>query len=69
MSTIPLVSERATVPVWPDAGQLLGYTSKSAAYRAAANGFSPTVKLSPRRIMVPTAALRAMLSLPLDGAQ
>ena len=67
MPAIPVVSEHPTVPVWPDAGRLLGYKSKSAAYRAAAGGFIPTVQLSERRVAVPTAALRTMLGLPIEG--
>lgn len=65
--TVPLVSERTTVPIWPDAGRLLGIESKSAAYRAAKAGFIPTVQLGERRWVVPTAALRTMLGLPIEG--
>lgn len=65
---IPSTSDQATMTIWPEAGQALGYRSKSAAYRAARAGHIPTVQLSERRWVVPTAALRTMLGLPLDEA-
>lgn len=67
MSTIPYPSEQPTVPIWPDAAAALGIRSKSAAYRAARLGSIPTVQLSERRWVVPTAALRTMLGLPLEA--
>ena len=77
MSTcaIPTVSESPTLPVWttdpaePCGGRLLGLKSKGAAYRAVKSGHLPTVHVSERRVMVPTAALLTMLGLPVDGAQ
>jgi len=69
MSKIPDLYERSVVPIWPDAGVALGYSNKSSAYRAAKSGHIPTVQLSARRWMVPTAALRTMLGLPVDGAR
>ena len=67
MSTlIPLPSERPTVPIWPDAGRALGFNSKSGAYRAAKTGHIPTVQLSARHWVVPTAALRTLLWLPFE---
>jgi hypothetical protein len=65
--TIPLPSERPTLPIWPDAGQLLGYSNRSSAYRAAAAGHIPTIQLSERRRAVPTAAVRVMLGLSAEG--
>ena len=66
MATVPYPSEKPTVPIWPDAAAALGIRSKSAAYRAARLGTIPTVQLSERRWVVPTAALRAMLGLPIE---
>lgn len=57
--------EMPTVSI-PEAGRLLGL-DRSAAYRAAKNGYLPTVQVSERRWVVPTAALRALLALPVDG--
>lgn len=68
MPEIPKVSEHPTLRVWPDAGLLLGYRSKTAAYRAVRSGHIPVVQLSERRWVVPTAALRTMLGLPLEEA-
>lgn len=45
------------------AGQVLGL-GRSSAYEAARLGTLPTLRLSERRVVVPTAALRAMLGLP-----
>lgn len=66
-TTVPLPSERPTLPIWPDAAEALGITSKAAAYRAAKSGFMPTVRIGERRWVVPTAALRTMLGLPVEG--
>ena len=45
------------------AGQVLGL-GRSSAYEAARLGRLPTLRLSERRVVVPTAALRLMLGLP-----
>ena len=44
------------------AGLVLGL-GRSSAYEAARLGTIPTVRLSPRRVVVPTAALRSLLGL------
>jgi hypothetical protein len=46
----------------PVAGALFGL-AKNAAYRAAADGSLPAVRIGPRIVRVPTAALRRMLGL------
>jgi excisionase family DNA binding protein len=46
---------------------LLGI-SRSAGYRAAATGDLPTIRLG-RRLYIPTARLRALIGLPVDGAE
>ncbi len=48
----------------PEAGRLLGI-SRSAAYRAAAKGEIPTLRIG-RRLLVPTAKLFDMLGWPHD---
>ena len=50
----------------PEAGAYLGL-NRIASYRAAKAGHLPTVQISERRFKVPTAALRTMLGLPIDG--
>lgn len=60
---------RSATPTLPDpltlsveqAGRLLGI-SRGAAYRAAANGQLPTIRLG-RRLLVPTARLHQLLGL------
>jgi hypothetical protein len=58
----------------PEAGHLLGL-DRNAAYRAARQGYLPTVQVSERRWLVPTAALLSLLGLnekletAQDGAQ
>lgn len=47
----------------PQAGQVLGL-GRSSAYEAARLGTIPTIRLSERHVVVPTAALRALLGLP-----
>jgi len=64
-ATVPLPDDQPTMSIWPEAGRLLGYTNRSSAYRAAAAGYLPTIRLSARRIAVPTAAVRQLLGL--DG--
>jgi len=46
----------------PEAGALLGM-DRSASYRAAKNGFLPTVQISERRWVVPTAKLLHILGV------
>ena len=64
-SPIPLPAERPTLDI-PEAGVFLGL-SRVQAYRAAKEGHLPTVQVGDRRFKVPTAALRAMLGLPIGG--
>ena len=45
------------------AGLVLGL-GRSSAYEAARAGAIPTIRLSQRRVVVPTAALRALLGMP-----
>lgn len=47
----------------PYAGRCLGM-ARSTSYKAADDGMLPTVRLSQRRIAVPTIELRRMLGLP-----
>lgn len=61
MAGIPNPHETPTVPVWPDAAEALGL-SRSAAYRAARRGDIPTITVG-RRLLVPTARLRALVGL------
>lgn len=64
---IPAVSEQPTMPI-PDAGRILvPGMSTVTAYRAARKGILPTVAASEYRRVVPTARLREMLGLPIDG--
>ncbi len=58
---LPNPNERPTLPVWPDTGRLLGL-SRAATYDAVARGEIPALRVG-RRLLVPTAALRRMLSL------
>lgn len=53
--------ETPTLPI-PDAGLYLGL-DRNAAYRAAKSGHLPTVQISERRWVVPTAALLRMLKV------
>jgi hypothetical protein len=46
----------------PAAGALFGL-AKNASYRAAAEGTLPAIRVGPRRLCVPTAALKRMLDL------
>lgn len=48
-----------------DAGKMLGISRRSA-YRAAANGELPVLRLG-RRLLVPTPRLLALLGMPLDA--
>jgi hypothetical protein len=52
-----------TVPVWPIAGQALGFRTKSAAFAAARRGAIRTIEGMGRKRPVPTAWLRRVLCL------
>ncbi len=58
---LPLPQDRATLPVWPDTGRILGL-SKASTYEAVRRGDIPVIRIG-RRLLVPTAALRRMLQL------
>lgn len=64
MVKIPTAEERAWLPV-AEAGKLAFGLGRSQSYAAAKAGVLPTIRLSPRRAVVPTAALRKLLGL--DG--
>jgi excisionase family DNA binding protein len=51
--------ERMTVPVWPDAGQMLGL-GRNATYDAVARGEIPVLRFG-RRILVPRKALERLV--------
>jgi excisionase family DNA binding protein len=53
--------ERATMPLWPDAGRRLGI-GRAATYQAAKRKEIPTIRIG-RKILVPVAALERMLAL------
>jgi hypothetical protein len=61
MSSVPLTDDQPTVPLWPTAGQSLGY-GRNATYAAAARGEIPTLDVG-RLKRVPTAWLRRTLQL------
>ena len=52
--------ERMTVPVWPDAGQMLGL-GRNATYDAVARGEIPVLRFG-RRILVPRKALDRLVN-------
>ena len=58
---VPQAEDQPTLRIWPETGRALGL-SRSATYDAAARGDIPTLHIG-RRLLVPTAALRAMLRL------
>ncbi len=58
---VPRAEQQPTVKLWPTAGQALDL-GRSATYAAVARGEIPVIRLG-RRIVVPTARLRAMLGL------
>jgi len=62
---VPTAAERPTLNVWPETGQILGL-SKASTYLAVQTGEIPVIRVG-RRLLVPTAALRRMLSLDGDG--
>ncbi len=51
--------ERMTIPVWPDAGQMLGL-GRNATYDAVARGEIPVLRFG-RRILVPRKALERLV--------
>ena len=61
---VPTPSERPTLTI-AEVGRIL-QVSRTTAYRAASAGHLPTIQLSARRVVVPTAAFRAWLGLPGD---
>ena len=65
---IPFPSEKPWLSI-PEAGPHIGCKSRSAAYRAAKSGGLPTIRISERHWVVPTAALRALLGLPIESDQ
>ena len=58
----PQVADRPTLTV-EEAAQILGI-GRANAYAAAAHGDLPSIRIG-RRVLVPTAALREMLGLPI----
>ena len=58
--TLEEARQRAVLNVWPEAGQLLGFQSRSAAHDAARRGDFPTLRLG-RRLVVPVPALLKLL--------
>jgi hypothetical protein len=62
MTEIPLPWVTPVVPLWPDAGEWLGFRSRSASHDAAGRGEIPTIRLG-ARLMVPTAELYALVGL------
>lgn len=65
VTEIPAVSERPTLTI-PEAGAILGM-KRSAAYRGVNDGRIPAVYVTAATMRVPTASLRTMLGLPIDG--
>jgi excisionase family DNA binding protein len=57
----PTPEQRPTLNLWPETGQILNL-SKASVYAAAERGEIPTIRVG-RRLLVPTAALRRMLSM------
>lgn len=55
-----------TLPV--TAAMTIFSVSRSTAYEMARNGALPVIKISDRRMVIPTARLRALLGLPPVGA-
>ncbi len=59
--TLDEARRRAVLKIWPEAGQLLGFRSRSAAYEAARRGQIPTLRLG-ARLVVPVPALLKLLN-------
>ncbi len=57
--TLDSIRDRGTIPLWPDAANVLGI-GRDAAYLAARNGELPTLRMG-RRILVPVPKLLALL--------
>lgn len=62
---LPDAAERPTLDI-PEAGAYFGL-NRLQSYRAAKDGFLPTVRVSARRYKVPVATLRSMLGLSAGG--
>jgi hypothetical protein len=60
-SGVPSPDQQPTLNLWPETGHILGL-SKQSVYNAARCGEIPTIRLG-KRLVVPTAALRRLLSL------
>lgn len=67
LTTIPPATDFPTLTI-PEAGRLGYHVSRAVAYRLARNGTIPTIKLSERGSVVPTALLRRSLGLDPDPA-
>jgi excisionase family DNA binding protein len=63
-TAVPDPTERPTLDLYPEVASILGI-SRDSAYRGAAAGDIPTIRIG-HRIKVPTAALRRMLALDDD---
>lgn len=61
-AAIPSPWEQPLMPLWPDAAELLGIRSRSAAHDAADRGEIPTMRIGARRL-VATAQLLALVGL------
>jgi hypothetical protein len=64
---IPNPEETPWVSV-PEAGRMLCGLGRRASYEAARRGEIPTIRVGPRRMVVPTAQLRALLGLDQGSA-
>lgn len=64
MPAIPWPDEKPTLKI-VEAAEILNI-SRTAAYRSVKDGHIPTVQVTGRKIVVPTASLRAMLGLPIE---
>lgn len=64
--TLADIRGKATIPVWPDAGQIIGL-GRNASYAAAAAGSIPTLRFG-NRLVVPTAKLLALLGIEDTGS-
>lgn len=71
--TIDDLKRLTVVPAWsddpdePSAGRALGYRSRSATYAAIGRGAIPVLRLSARRIVVPTWRLLELLGAGTNG--
>lgn len=62
-AAVPDPEVTPTVPVWPDTAHILGI-GRATAYAGVRSGEIPSIRVG-GRIVVPTAALRRLLGLPL----